>query len=150
VNTSPPRIRGTFIEGSTLTVEHGSWTSGTRISFSYQWQRCSAQGGDCGDIPSQTNPNYLLHPQDIGHTMRAAVTARHAHGSASAVSGTPPVIAARGTAPVNSAPPAISGAAKEGQTLTLTAGSWTGASPLTFSYQWQRCDSNGNGCVGIA
>src|SRR5438445_9950655 len=46
-------------------------------------------------------------------------------------------------APVNAAPPAISGTAQAAQTLTATAGDWTGVSPLAYSYQWQRCGSDG-------
>ncbi len=148
-NTSPPRIHGTFIEGSIVTVDRGNWSSETKISFAYQWQRCTAQGADCFDLPKETNSTYLLRADDVGRTVRASVTARNVAGSTSAVTTPTPAIAAKGTAPVNTAPPAISGSAREGQRLTLTAGSWTGASPLTYSYQWQRCDAPGNGCVGL-
>jgi hypothetical protein len=54
-----------------------------------------------------------------------------------------------GTAPQNTAPPTVSGLAQEGRTLTSTSGSWTGTAP-SYSYQWQRCDSGGNGCADIA
>jgi hypothetical protein len=148
-NTSPPRIHGTFIEGSILTVDRGNWSSETRISFAYQWQRCTAQGADCVDLPKETNSTYLLRADDVGRTLRASVTARNAAGATGAVTSPTPAIAAKGTAPVNTAPPVISGSVREGQRLMLTAGSWTGASPLTFSYQWQRCDAQGNGCVGL-
>ena len=46
-------------------------------------------------------------------------------------------------APVNAAPPTISGTAQEGQPLTAVAGVWTGLSPLAYGYQWQVCGSNG-------
>ena len=36
----------------------------------------------------------------------------------------------------------------EGQTLTVSNGSWTG-SPSSFAYQWQDCDSAGNTCTTI-
>src|SRR5438128_1146061 len=51
--------------------------------------------------------------------------------------------------PTNTAPPTISGTAKQGQTLTEAHGSWTN-SPTGFSYQWLQCDSLGNGCLPIA
>jgi hypothetical protein len=149
-NSSPPRIRGALIEGSILTVDRGSWTSAKKISFAYAWQRCSAQGTSCFTLPKETNATYLLRPDDIGHTLRTSVTASNSAGSTVAISSETSLIAARGTAPVNTVPPTISGEAREGQKLTLNAGTWTGASPLTFAYQWQRCDAAGNGCAGLS
>ena len=46
--------------------------------------------------------------------------------------------------------PTISGTVQEGQTLTATTGTWTGYPAPTYTYQWQRCDSNGTNCVNIA
>lgn len=49
-------------------------------------------------------------------------------------------------APANTVQPAISGTPSLGQTLTATAGTWTG-SP-TFAYQWVRCPSSGGAADG--
>jgi len=54
------------------------------------------------------------------------------------------------TAPVNTAWPALSGTARDGQTLSTTNGTWTGTAPITFSYAWRRCDTNGANCTTIA
>jgi parallel beta-helix repeat protein len=61
-----------------------------------------------------------------------------------------PSALAVGDPPVNTERPAISGNARHGQTLTGTQGVWTGAQPMTFAYQWRRCDVNGNSCADIA
>jgi hypothetical protein len=51
--------------------------------------------------------------------------------------------------PVNTAPPAISGSAQQGQTLAASPGSWSGAQPIGFAYQWQRCDTSGANCANV-
>src|SRR5207245_6534459 len=43
------------------------------------------------------------------------------------------------------ASPTDVGEAREGQTLTATAGEWSGA-PTSFAYQWLRCDAGGANC----
>ncbi len=76
VNTAPPVITGTEREGSTLHVSDGTWTySGDRLEFDYQWKRCDALGASCVNIAGATNPNYTLQNADVGHTIKADVTA---------------------------------------------------------------------------
>ena len=52
----------------------------------------------------------------------------------------PIALAEGGTPPANTVKPALSGTAKDGQALSTTDGTWSGTVPITFSYQWLRCD----------
>lgn len=53
-------------------------------------------------------------------------------------------------APANTTPPSIEGTPRDGETLTANEGTWTGDEPMTFTYQWQRCDGNGLNCANLA
>jgi GH25 family lysozyme M1 (1,4-beta-N-acetylmuramidase) len=55
-----------------------------------------------------------------------------------------------GGAPTGSSPPTIVGVAQTGKTLAGIPGSWSGGKPVTFAYQWQRCDAAGGACAPIA
>jgi len=46
--------------------------------------------------------------------------------------------------------PTIDGTTQVGSNLTATRGTWTGTDPITFTYQWRRCNAGGNACVNIA
>jgi hypothetical protein len=143
-NTAAPTISGTVREGETLTAANGSWSGSTPITFTYRWQRCNSSGGNCDKISGATAQTYRLGHDDAGHTIRVAVTATNAEGSASAVSSATGPVASG--APANTSAPSIAGTAKDGETLTASSGSWTGAGPMSFEYQWRRCDVSGNNC----
>ena len=154
VNTTLPKISGATTEGQTLTTTNGAW-EGAPTSYKYQWQDCNALGKGCANIPSAIKSTHTLNASDVGHTLRAIVTATNTGGSTPATSAVttkveepeepppPPV------APVNTTLPKISGATSEGQMLTTTNGAWEGA-PTSYKYQWQDCNAIGEGCVPIA
>ncbi len=150
VNTSVPKISGTTRQGQTLTVTKGSWKN-SPTSYSHQWQRCNSSGGSCANIASATSGTYLLAAADVGKTIRTAVRAKNAYGSASATSSQTAVVAgvAAGLPPTNSGLPTISGAAKDSNTLTASNGSWNN-SVTAYAYQWRRCDGSGANCTDIA
>jgi len=51
--------------------------------------------------------------------------------------------------PVDVTPPAITGTADLGQTLMLTAGTWSNTD-VKLTHQWQRCDGAGANCADIS
>src|SRR5581483_3893126 len=44
----------------------------------------------------------------------------------------------------------IVGSAQTGKRVTAVPGAFGGGKPVTFAYQWQRCDASGQGCAPIA
>jgi GH25 family lysozyme M1 (1,4-beta-N-acetylmuramidase) len=46
--------------------------------------------------------------------------------------------------------PAVKGSLALGSQAVVSPGSWSGTTPITFSYQWQRCDGGGRNCQPIA
>lgn len=144
-NTSAPTISGTAQDGALLTAGHGSWT-GSPSSYAYQWQRCDSAGGGCAAIAGATSSRYTVSSSDVGHRLRVAVTAGNAGGDGSATSAPTAVVAASGSAPANTKAPTISGTAQQGTTLNVDPGTWSGTTPITYDYTWQRCDANGNNC----
>ncbi len=55
-----------------------------------------------------------------------------------------------GDPPMNVDPPTIAGPAGVGLTLTAAPGSWLGSAPVTFAFEWERCDALGANCTPIA
>ena len=147
VNIEPPSlsVSGSAVQGQTLTAVNGSWTN-SPTSFAHQWQRCDTSGSNCAAIPGATGQTYTLAAADVGSTVRVQETASNASGAGAPASSQAvgPVIAQSD----NTAAPAISGTAQQGQTLTEANGTWTNG-PTSYSYQWEDCDSSGNNCTPI-
>jgi hypothetical protein len=152
-NNALPVISGSAAAGNTLSTTSGSWSGDTPITFSYQWRRCDSNGANCTSIGGAGNSTYTVASGDVGFRLRARVTATNGAGQASADSASVPVVAS--SAPKNTAEPVVSGSTYVGQTLTGTNGSWSGTAPISFSYQWVRCPSDGgasdgSNCPGIS
>jgi hypothetical protein len=146
-NTSPPSISGTAQDGQTLSANAGSWSGDQPIGFAYQWRRCDSGGGSCADINGAGGQSYALTSADVGSTIRVAVTGSNGAGSSSASSAATSAVAA--APPSNTSAPSIAGTPQGGQTLSASAGSWSGTPPIGFAYQWRRCDSGGGSCADI-
>src|SRR3954454_11973976 len=150
-NTALPAITGTPHVGQTLTASNGTWTENP-TSFTYQWVRCPASGGqpdgsDCAVIGGATTSSYTVTTGDVGFRLRVRVNAVNGDGQATVASNATDLVAAQG-GPPNTQPPTISGTTTVGSTLTANPGTWTGTS-ITFTYQWQRCDTAGANCAAI-
>lgn len=124
-NNSAPTISGNAVEGSTLTCSAGSWTPSPESS-SLTWTRAGADVG--------TGPSYALKAADIGKaiTCREDVSRLGQTGSASSAAKTVSAMAL-----TNQTPPAISGTAQAGSTLTCAPGAWS-PSPESSSLKWLR------------
>lgn len=46
-------------------------------------------------------------------------------------------------------PAGVSGTARVGRIVTAAAGVWAGTRPMTFAYQWLRCNRGGTSCIAI-
>jgi hypothetical protein len=145
-NTVAPVISGTPAAGSTLTTTDGTWTGTPTIAIARQWQRRANATAAWTDIPGATGSTYTVAADDVGQSLRAVITAGNRISSWSLAVAASATI---GTAPANTAAPAISGTTKTGQTLTSSTGTWSGTTPIAFAYQWQR-SSNGTTWSSIA
>jgi CSLREA domain-containing protein len=86
----------------------------------------------------------------------ATATATDAAGNTSEFS--PNVVAAGSTdlcaagqpqAPTVVTDPAVSGTPSVGNILTASTGTWNGTQPITYAYEWRRCDDAGAACTPI-
>ena len=147
-NTTPPSVAGSPITGKVLTGSRGAWT-GTGIKYAYAWLRCDTNGAACAAIAGATGTTYTITSAVLGATIRFAVTASDSSGETTVASSPTGEITTGNGKPASSSPPTITGAATVGTTLASTTGSWVGDQPITYSYQWLRCDRNGNACTPI-
>ncbi len=120
VNSGAPSISGEIAAGQVVSVSDGSWLNDPD-SFAYQWQVCDGSGRGCIDSSGDVGTTHALTAADVGHTLRAVVTASNLGGSASVVSSTSPVVRA--------APPAM---------LATTIPTPTVGATMTWSFRWLR------------
>ena len=140
------------VVGHFLTASVGTWNGAFPISYAYQWKRCDASdplNGPCVNIAGATSSFYTPVAADAGKRLRIQVTATNGQGSAAQNS--------ESSAPVIVLPvklrvtPQILGGNVVDTPLSLTAGTWDGSTPITFTYSWRRCNPVGDlaTCVQI-
>jgi streptogramin lyase len=80
--TAPVVSSASFVyEGVQESTTAGTW-AGETGSFSYQWQRCNAEGKECTNITGATASTYTPVAADLGKTLVAKVTASGPEGNA--------------------------------------------------------------------
>lgn len=146
LNTAPPVLSSEVHVGATLTASTGTWVGNTPFTYSYEWLRCTAPGS-CSTISSATTSSYTLKSEDAGKTIVVAVTAENGVSPAATAESSPSATVPG--APVNTVLPSISGTAEDTQTLAVSTGTWTGSEPITYSYQWERCNGDETECTNI-
>ncbi len=85
-STTVPTISGVSRDGQTLTATDGTWTGTDPITYTYQWQRCAADGTSCADISGATASTYTLIGADVAGSVRVQVTATNLADDATASS----------------------------------------------------------------
>jgi hypothetical protein len=73
-NLTKPAIGGAAGQGQTLTAIPGTW-QGAPSAYTYQWERCDANGASCASIPGAMTQTYVVATIDAGARLTVAVTA---------------------------------------------------------------------------
>lgn len=128
---------GGAVVGTTLTVVAGTYTGDTPITKTYQWLRNGTA------IDGATATTYKLVSADLSASVTCREFAVNAYGDTYADTSAVTAL----SKPILSVAPEISVSpdATVGNVFSSTAGTWTGTTPITISYQWQR---NGADIVG--
>jgi hypothetical protein len=149
-NTSAPTIEGVAVVGGPLSANPGTWNGAS--FWSYEWQRCNAEGKECGTINSVEGKTYTPNRGDLGHALRVVVTGNGYVGwwiQASASSGASEPVA-EASPPSNESPPTIEGSVEIGETLVPKGGTWSGSATIDRSFVWTRCDMLGRNCEAVS
>jgi hypothetical protein len=139
---SPPSISGSAEQGQTITCSSGSWLN-SPSSYSYSWQR------DATTSIGGTSNSYTLTAADVNHLITCTVVAHNGAGASLPAISAPvvPVALPVASVPVETAAPAISGTAQQGQAVDCSQGSWAN-NPTSYSYSWQRDATAISGATG--
>ena len=150
IDTVPPSVLGTPQAGQTVSANEGRWIGKSPIKYTHRWLRCNSNGASCRAIAGARGEKYMLAQADVGNRLRVVVTAVNSAGRSHLTSGATAVVQPASSRPVNTAPPAISGTPQAGQLLNAVPGTWSGTQPISYSYQWMRCNAGGAACAPIA
>jgi outer membrane protein assembly factor BamB len=144
-NLSSPTISGSAVVGMQLTADPGQW-DGNPTSFTYQWFSCDINFDDCPNISGATEQTYVVQAAEVGRLIGVEVVASNQNGPSFPADSD--VIGPVTGPPADLTPPAITGTAREGDTLTVSQGTWSG-NPTGFAFQWYSCDDALDSCNAI-
>ena len=149
-NQQEPFIAAPYLVkvGTQLSGDKGKWNGTEPITYSYQWMRCNKDAQNCSKVTNATGTTYTVVKNDVGHTIRFRVTAKNKDGSTTAMSNATSEIPGNAQAPIEAAPPTISGSPVVGQKLTATNGTWQGSQPISYTTVWQTCNADVTSCSG--
>ena len=128
-NVVLPSLVGNGAVGSVVTCSPGAWSGSPSPTFTFNFKL------DTISVQSGSSNTYTPLIGNDTKTLTCTVTATNTEGSANADTSNSLVI---GTVPNNTVAPVISGTNTFGSTLTTTNGTFTGTTPLTYTYQWLR------------
>jgi hypothetical protein len=84
-----------LLVGETYSIGESEWAADPSISgFDYQWLRCDADGNGCTEIAGETTGSYVVQGIDLGHRLRARITAHNGVASTDATSGATELVVA--------------------------------------------------------
>ncbi|MGA2012891.1 MAG: hypothetical protein ABSH51_20465 [Solirubrobacteraceae bacterium] len=141
----------TTIGQSTATLVGGVYPNGLDTAYSWQYGPTTGYGQqtaatDIGSGTAAVMTTTTLTGLTAGATYHYRLVATNSAGTTYGYDYTLQTLSAP---PTNTTPPSISGQAQQGQTLTATAGTWSGA-VSTYAYQWQSSADNGQSFTNIA
>jgi glucose/arabinose dehydrogenase len=102
-----------------------------------------------GTTSSETTAATVTHVYSSAGTFTSTLTVRDNHGATSGPATVSIQVDASLIVPESMVEPAINGVTRVGNTLSASNGAWKGSDPLEFSYQWVRCNVDGNDCLSI-
>ena len=149
-NSTLPVITGSFADNGVMFASTGTFASAS--SYAYRWLRCDSAGNNCDEIPGADTSSYRGSSQDVGKRLRVRVTATSTTGTTEATSEPTPIIA--GPEPKNIVPPKVivpgtTGIPVAGVAQSSSVGTWAGGGPLTYTYQWKKCQPKDGPCYRI-
>ena len=139
-----PTVTGVAKPGRTLVGTAGSFSGADTVR--HLWER-SVDSGPWVEVTGDGREYALTH-DDVGARLRFVSLGTGPNGTTENPS-TPTATVTALQSPLSLTAPTVAGTAKRGQTLTRTAGTWTGATGGVTA-QWQRSTAGGWESVGTA